>query len=128
MNLSSTSSNRDGVAGADRRTIKRRHLIYYLRVHNGESGELMGHIVDISTSGIMLMSDGKVDSGLEFPMRANWRNMDQQEEQIKFRAESRWCKRDINPSFYLTGYRLMDVDPEAFSTIQELIRDLGFDD
>jgi len=113
---------------SDRRKIKRWHLIYYLRVVDNGTGKLMGHIVDINTDGIMLMSEDQIEPGNEFSMSASWHNLDQKEETVEFKAESRWSRKDVNPTFYLTGYKLIDVSHEVFSTIQDLIQDLGFDD
>lgn len=38
----------------DGRTLKRRHLIFYLEVFNEDNDELLGHVVDITTKGIKL--------------------------------------------------------------------------
>ena len=123
-----TPGFKQGLEEAERRRIKRRHLIYYLRVTDSNTGNLMGHLVDINTQGIMLMSEEQIEPGTVFSMSASWHNLDQKEESVQFKAESRWCKKDVNPTFYLTGYKLMDVSYEAFGTIQDLIEDLGFDD
>lgn len=123
-----TPGFKQGLEEAERRRIKRRHLIYYLRVTDSNTGNLMGHLVDINTQGIMLMSEEQIEPGMVFSMSASWHNLDQKEESVQFKAESRWCKKDVNPTFYLTGYKLIDVSHEAFGTIQDLIEDLGFDD
>lgn len=99
-----------------------------MRAIDNVTGKLLGHIVDINTDGIMLMSEDQIEPGNEFSMSANWHNLDQKEETVEFKAESRWCRKDVNPTFYLTGYKLIDVSHEVFSRIQDLIQDLGFDD
>ena len=37
----------------ERRRLKRRHLIYYLRVFNQATDQLIGHLVDLTTEGTL---------------------------------------------------------------------------
>ena len=57
----------------DRRTIKRRHLIYYLRVWDSDSGEMIGHVVDITTEGMMLIGEKKLPLHKTFQLEIRWR-------------------------------------------------------
>jgi hypothetical protein len=41
----------------EKRKLKRRQLIYYLRVLDRDSGALVGRLVDITTEGVMLLSE-----------------------------------------------------------------------
>ncbi len=45
---------------SDRISIKRRHLIYYLRVWNNKEDKVLGHVVDITTEGLMLISEQEI--------------------------------------------------------------------
>ena len=47
----------------DQRKLKRRHLIYYLRVFDAESGDVLGHIIDIHTEGFLLISEHPIPTG-----------------------------------------------------------------
>jgi hypothetical protein len=111
---------------SDRRTIRRRHLIYYLRVWNQENGELIGHIVDITTEGLMLISEQKIPRGQVYQMEINWQDADQKEQTISFRAESLWSDNDINPLFHDTGFSLLDDSNDVLAPIRELIEQYGF--
>ena len=33
------------------RSLKRRHLVYYLEVYDDDANELLGHLVDLTTCG-----------------------------------------------------------------------------
>ena len=47
----------DPISGANKRQLKRWYLVMYLRVFDEDTGELLGHIVDINKEGIRLVSD-----------------------------------------------------------------------
>ena len=67
----------------------------------------MGNLVD-TTEGCMLISDDPIETGADFELK-----LDLPEEirgrQITFDAHSRWCKSDVNPGFYDTGFRLSNI-------------------
>jgi hypothetical protein len=85
----------------DRRTIKRRHLIYYLRVWKRPGGELVGHVVDITTQGMMLISEQQLPLNKRYDLEIRWRSPDGEKDQvIAFSAETMWASPDINASFY----------------------------
>ena len=46
------------------RKAPRRHLIYYLRVYDRASGQQLGHLVDLTTEGVMLVSEEKLEKGV----------------------------------------------------------------
>jgi hypothetical protein len=111
-----------------RRSIRRRHLIYYLRVWDLESGAVLGHIVDITTEGIMLFSDRPIDPGRTYHLAIRWNNAEGGEEKIQFQAESRWSRPDINDAFYDTGFRIIGGSMDVFVPILDLIDEYGFSD
>ena len=52
------------------RALNRRHLIYYfLEVNDIGSGELLGHLVDITTKGIKLVSKHPIETGKKFKLQ-----------------------------------------------------------
>ena len=53
----------------ERRHFKRRHLIYYLRVFNRKTGDLLGHLVDVTRDGIMLINEDHVPLDIEMDLR-----------------------------------------------------------
>jgi hypothetical protein len=113
----------------DRRTIKRRHLIYYLRVWKRPGGELVGHVVDITTQGMMLISEQQLPLNKRYDLEIRWRSPDGEKDQvIAFSAETMWASPDINASFYDTGLKLLDDAEDVLKPIAELIQHYGFQD
>ncbi len=112
----------------DRRTVMRRHLIYYLRVWDLKSDKLLGHIVDINTGGFMLISEKRVEQNKEFDLEIRWNTPDDQEIKIQFQAESRWSSNDVNPAFYDTGFKLVGPSDDVLEPIRKMIEEYGFQD
>lgn len=113
---------------SNKRDLKRHYLIYYLRVFNRVTGEVLGHLVDITTKGIMIMRDSPIEAGLNYSMRLRWRNSLGKLQLADFEGICRWCRPDINPDFYAAGFIITEAQPETIAAIQSLITDLGMPD
>lgn len=112
----------------ERRKLKRRHLIYYLRVYNSKTGSFLGHLVDITADGLMLLADHRVRLGRTIPMRMRLPGERRGGRQLELEATSLWCSRDVNADFWDVGFRIVDLNRRQMSTIDTLIEDYGFKD
>ncbi|MBE0582885.1 MAG: PilZ domain-containing protein, partial [Desulfofustis sp.] len=54
---------------ADKRKVQRWHLVFYLRVFDGASTTIVGHLVDISSRGLMLVCDEPIEKGRALTLR-----------------------------------------------------------
>lgn len=111
-----------------RRALKRRHLIYYLEVYDNGSDTLLGHVVDITTQGIKLVSKHPIETGKTFSLRMTLPEGYFDEKVLTFEAKSMWSGNDVNPDFFDTGFMAPDLDPKAKETITDLVNQLGFND
>ncbi len=112
----------------EKRKLQRRHLIYYLRVFDRNMVNLIGHLVDITPEGVMVISENPIEIGKTFQMRMILPKEFFGKEQITFDAVSRWTDKDINPNFYDTGFQLENISKENIEIITQLIEDFGFND
>lgn len=109
----------------DKRQFKRRHLIYYLRIYDGISSRIVGHAVDISQQGMMLLSDEPVAVHEEYRLRMCFPGVAYGQEELVFDAVCRWCRQDDNPAFYMAGFQIQNLLPEETRFIQSLIDEFG---
>lgn len=109
----------------EKRSLKRRHLIYYLRIYDGISSRVVGHIVDISYRGLMLISDEPIAVQEEYRLRMKLPGMSTVQEELIFDAVCRWCREDENPAFYVAGFQIHHLLPEETTFIQTLIDEFG---
>lgn len=110
----------------DKRKLKRRHLIYYLRVFSMPGAELLGHLVDITPEGVMIIGEKPVPAEQDFVLHMDLPAEIMGKESIEFKARSRWSRKDVDPTFYGTGFQLVDVSAEDVRIIKRLIKDFGF--
>lgn len=110
------------------RILKRRHLVYYLEVHDADNGELLGHLVDITTRGMMLVSKEPVELDKSFQMQMMLPEGYFKEKMVRFDAVSCWSNNDVNPDFWDTGFKVQPLEMRARQIIMKLVNLIGFND
>jgi c-di-GMP-binding flagellar brake protein YcgR len=113
---------------SDRRTIKRRHLIYYLRVWEIDENTELGHLVDINTGGMMLISEKPVKTGETMHLELRLPDGEGELKPMRFKAICRWSDKDINAAFYDSGFEFTEKSAQAIAMLQKMIEAYGFTD
>lgn len=108
------------------RKLKRRHLIYYLEVFDEDTDKLLGHLVDLSTRGIKLVSKKAIATDRDYRLRMALPEGYFPENVIHFQGRALWSGNDVNPDFYDTGFEVANLDKEVRKVIIQLINWLGF--
>lgn len=108
----------------ERRRLDRRSFSYYMRVTNDETGELVGHLTDISTGGFKLDCIKPVQPNTVFLLRIDLTPDIAIKEFMIFRAMSRWCRADrFDPTSFNVGFQITEMTPtdmEIFVRMFEL--------
>jgi hypothetical protein len=112
----------------DKRKLKRRHLIYYLQVQERASGKQIGYVVDISTEGIMLMSENPIAVGTLLELKIMLESEMSAKQYLYFDARAVRCEQSINGNTYDIGCKLLNLAPDDFREIEMIIDELGFRD
>lgn len=112
----------------EKRRAKRRNIIYYLRVFDRKTDRLVGQLVDITTSGMKLVSEDSIEPDTSFQLRMVLPEEIDKKKEIAFEVRSMWCKRDINPDFYSAGFEFEDISTEDLNIIKNLMYDFSFRD
>lgn len=110
----------------ERRRIARKYMMYYTRVFKMPAGELVGHLVDITPAGAMLISEKQIAVNQIFNLKLEISADISDQAFILFKAKSVWCDKDIDPRFYNTGFELLDVPKENLVIIDRIIETYGF--
>ena len=109
----------------EKRTVERKYLVFYLRVFDGLSSRVLGHLIDFSEKGLMMVSDDPIEINEEYRLRMCLPSQFKDKTEVVFTATSRWCKQDSNPDFYLSGFQMHQLDEETEKPILRLIRDFS---
>ncbi|MEW6403700.1 MAG: PilZ domain-containing protein [Chloroflexota bacterium] len=110
----------------ERRKLNRRDFSYYMRVMNEQTGELIGHLADISTGGFKLESRTPVQPNQQFVMRMDLTNEISEKDYFVFVARSRWCTRHpIDPTLYNIGCQIIEMAPEDLHIFVRIFEKYG---
>ena len=104
----------------ERRTYDRYSVNFYLRVIDLDSDTLLGSIVDISLSGMRLVSEVPLPVGKTCHVRLDIALGEDDKEQVVFDTTSIWTREDLIPGQYESGWS-NTLSPEAFKSVQRLI-------
>lgn len=122
-----TTSENDG-SYTEKRVIERRHLVFYLRIFDGMGSRVLGHLVDISARGVMLVCDAPIQINQDFRLRMRLPKDIGGRSELVITATSRWSKPDTNPDFFLVGFQMESLDDEYEGYIKSLIADFSIED
>jgi hypothetical protein len=113
---------------SEERRLKRRQLIYYLEICDDETGESIGHLVDLTITGVKIISREKIEKDKDCRLRISLPPGYFKEKQLVVDARSMWSSEDINTDYLCTGFQFTIVEPSASKIIYGLISVLGFND
>ena len=105
----------------ERRKLKRRSLAYYMLVMDANSGEMIGHLVDITPLGLMMDSEKSLPLGTDFRLRLDTMPDVADKDYIKFTARSKWCLPDaVEPYLFDIGFSIIDIAQHDAEIIQKI--------
>jgi hypothetical protein len=110
----------------EKRRLKRHRLIYYLRVYSLPAGLLLGHLIDITPAGILIVGEAPLPVEQDFTLHMDLPGPIQGKEHILFTARCIWSRRDPAPSFFASGFQFVQVADEDKHIISGLIKDFGY--
>ena len=112
----------------DRRKTKRKYLMVYTRVFDVHSGNLLGHLVDLTPAGAMLISERQLPAGQDIRLRMELSPEVSDQPYLELDARSLWCQQDVNPQFYNTGFNFLSIAPESIAIVERIVEAYGFRD
>jgi len=112
----------------DRRTLRRRHLMFHLRVFDAGTGEHLGNLFDITPDGLMSNSERALRPGdrraLEMHLPVDILGA----EHIAFTGTVAWSNDDICPGLYDTGFRDLEMAAAHRDRLETMIDEFGMRD
>lgn len=101
----------------ERRKQKRRNSIFYIKVYDKETGKIVGRLVDITTGGMMLVSEKPIKIGTVSEFRMPLPEKIRDIGEISFDARAVWSGPDINDDFIDTGFAFVKPSYETVDLI-----------
>ena len=110
----------------ERRKITRRTFSYYMRLMNEGTGELVGHLADISAGGFKMESQKPIPLELDFRFRIELSSDVADMSFMVFGARSKWCQRDpIDYSIFDVGFQITHMSPSDVEVFTRMFEKYG---
>ena len=84
---------------------------------------LLGRVVNISTEGLMMLSDEAFTAGSIYQLDLKLPQPIRASSLVSFGAEAVWTTPSAQPGSHWTGFRIIDIADEDMRVIEELILD-----
>ena len=114
--------------GKERRSIQQHELNEYLTVYNRNTLREMGGIGNISGNGLMLISSVPVLIGAVYNMRIILPENGGQTRYLDFDARCHWCKPDVGPEYFDSGYSIVNAGHGVIDLVESLRDFFTFND
>ncbi len=110
----------------ERRTMPRRKFDLYLRVMNDDTQQQLGHMVEVSSTGLQLETTAPMLLNMDYYLRLELTPELADRPFIVFIARSRWCKTDdIQPNLYRVGFAIVEILPDDKQIFMNIVQRYG---
>ncbi|MBN2385384.1 MAG: PilZ domain-containing protein [Anaerolineales bacterium] len=110
----------------ERRTKNRKEISFYICILENSSGQMIGHLVNISPTGLRIDSHLSIPAGQEFVIRIELTDTIGGEAYLILKTRTVWSRPDrIEPNFYNIGLEIFDPTPEQVQVIETIAKQFG---
>ena len=108
------------------RLIQRHQLTFFLKVFNRFTDKPIGYLGNVSDGGLMLISQLPMLVDANFEFRIKLPGADGEVQFIDLTARCLWCREDVTPNCYDSGFILYQPPAEYTALISALQRYFSF--
>ena len=112
----------------ERRKIPRRYIMFYSRIFDRKTGKLVGYLSDITREGAMIISDEPIEAENNYIFRMDLPDYVFGRGYLNLDVHCVWSRPDVNPDFYLAGFRLMEIEEVDGKVIDQINKEYGLRD
>jgi hypothetical protein len=106
----------------ERRKYQRRSISYYLRIIDGGTDQMIGHLADITLQGLKMDSQKPLPVNQKYRLRINTTADVADKDFIEFDAFTRWCELDpLQTGLFEIGFEILKIDPHDAGIIQRIV-------
>ncbi len=109
------------------RHVERPQLMTYLEVRCAETGRTVGRIVDLTTTGMRLITREELELETDFHLVIAVENSIGAPDELRVDARCMWVGRDVNPELHCAGFEFEHVRPRQEDMLSRLIRTHRFE-
>ena len=94
----------------NKRKSARVKLLNRVEIHDAQSDELLGIMVDISSEGFKMLANSQMDQGKEYLLSIVL-PLGKRKQTIVFKADVRWSSKDNNQNLFAAGCYMVQIEP-----------------
>lgn len=108
----------------EKRTTPRKKFDMHMVVYNDDTGEILGHMVEVSSTGLRLETVGPQPLEKDYYLRIELTpDLGASVPFLVFIARTKWCKMDvIQPNLFQVGFMIVEMMPEDQPIFANIIR------
>lgn len=95
--------------------------MFHLRVFDGDTGEPLGNLVDISPEGLMITGEQSLTPGTRHRLRMHLPVEIVRDNDIEFAATVAWSSDELSPGLYDSGFRDLEMPAPQRGRLEALI-------
>lgn len=103
------------------RKLERKELNQAIVVLDTINGGVFGELVNITTEGLMVMTDREIETQAIFQLSLQLPEMIKGADHVIVGADCLWCRRAENFYRYWSGFQIIDASEKALEQIDVLI-------
>jgi hypothetical protein len=97
-----------------------------MRLVDSDTQKLVGHLVDISSGGFKLDSQGPIPINKDFRLRMDLTSEVASKPAMVFVARSKWCEVDpLDPFIYNVGFQLVNISTADLDIFKRMMEKYG---
>ena len=105
----------------------RKNLKVFMKVLDADSEEVLGYLVNITTDGLMLTREGKIEPENLFRLRVILPSEVKGTTELVLAATSRWCETDEDsPDFFNIGFQVTEPTKQDIKIIKQVMKKFCF--
>jgi len=109
----------------ERRILKRQYIMFYSRIFNRQTGEIIGYLGDLTHQGMMVIAEHPLETKEQYEISMDLPEDIYAKSALNFGVQCVWCKPDLDPNFFTIGFKLLDPVQEDVRIVHLVINDYG---
>jgi hypothetical protein len=93
--------------------------MHLIKVVHQQTQEPFGRLVNVTTQGMLLVTDKAYEKGNVHQVRLILPRMIGDRQALDCEVEVRWCRPDGNPCYYAVGLQFLNLNHDDITVIQD---------
>ena len=103
--------------------VRRKHLIYFVKISSSSGEDFTGRLVNISSNGLKLITKKELPFGDTYYLEISLSEKTDELKQIACMAKTMWTEHSIGHDHFSAGFEIVEIDDISKKALNELMKD-----